>query len=174
MCTWCWNWRQKEGLGSACNMNGVIAVEKRCHSAQYSPEGRRMAKLFHLRRTSRRGGNGLTSVKESLTSLSGCTSISKVSLWVCIWAGLLFVLTVWTTIVDWLAIWSRSWVRCFNTIWYVVLRSIRKVSLNSNRKEKKFRQPNITRNQNTARQLKPWVRLPPSIGPSAMPRTGAE
>src|ERR1700691_1409510 len=128
---------------------------KRCHLAKDLPEGRRIIKLFHRRRTSNRGGNGLTSVRESLVSVRGGGFIACCAK---------VLSSVWTrpessselfAIIGWLAIWFRSWVRLFSTIWYMELRSWRKVSLKNNRKERKLRSANITRNQNTARQLKP-------------------
>src|ERR1700733_10145304 len=65
----------KRRPGNTCRMNDVVAAITQNEKAGGAPEGKRMARLFHRLRISSRGGNGLTSVNESLMSLRGGVSI---------------------------------------------------------------------------------------------------
>ena len=150
----------------------------------HSPLAVKIAMLFFRDIIRKYGGKGLMSVIDSLRSCNSAvgvgTGVSPGTLWC--WSCFSgSSVGAWSfehsgrVIVDSLEHRTRSREarrRC-KIAQYVRLRSCRNVSLNKIRKEKKMTPPQIVRKKKLARQFKPCVSDPPSIGPSAGPKRGA-
>lgn len=140
--------------------------------------------LFFRDRIRMYGGKGLMSFIDSLTSFNPVVEVGiGVSTgtpwcWSCLpgsLSGVWSLLDSHPPTIDSLEprTHSREARRRCKAAQYVRLRSRRNVSLNRIRKDKKMTPPQIIRKKKLARQLKPCVSNPPSIGPSAGPKRGA-
>lgn len=127
-----------------------------------SPEANKIATLFHRRKTSTVGLNGLTSLRDSVIDGStGNTACFSQSAPVRLSIETDPTSSACIDVVREFAALSL----CRITFWYVRLRSWRNVSRKNRRKDRQMAPETIVRNQKMARQLKPVVRTPPRIGP---------